>query len=62
MFFKLQKDGKINDHIVKINELSNIVEYAVNNIKSDAEDGVTHKEFAEKNPDAHIFTCENCYK
>ena len=25
MFFKLQKDGKINDHIVKINELSNLM-------------------------------------
>lgn len=45
----------------KINELSNIVEYAVNNIKSDAEDGVTHKDFAEKNWNKPSFNTFNNY-
>lgn len=45
----------------KINELSNIVEYAVNNIKSDAENGVTHKEFAEKNWNKPSFNTFNNY-
>ena len=45
----------------KINELSNIVEYAVNNIKSDAEQGVTYKEFAEKNWNKPSFNTFNNY-
>ena len=45
----------------KIDELSNIVEYAVNNIKSDAEEGVTYKEFAEKNWNKYSFNTFNNY-
>ena len=45
----------------KINELCKIVEYAVNNIKSDAEDGVTYKEFAERNWNKSSFMTFNNY-
>ena len=45
----------------KINELSHIVEYAVNNIESDAEEGVTYKEFAEKNWNKPSFNTFNNY-
>ena len=45
----------------KINKLANIVEYAVNNIKSDVEEGVTYKEFAEKNWNKSSFNTFNNY-
>lgn len=45
----------------KINELSNIVEYAVNNIQSDAEEGDTYIEFAEENWNKSSFMTFNNY-
>ena len=45
----------------KINELNDIVDYAVNNIKSDAEEGITHMEFAEKNWYKSSFKTFNNY-
>lgn len=45
----------------KINELEDIVEYAVNHIESDVEDGVTYMEFAEKNWNKSSFNTFNNY-
>lgn len=45
----------------KINELSNIVEHATANINSDAETGINHIEFAEKNWNKSSFFTFNNY-
>lgn len=45
----------------KINELKDIVEYASNNIKSSAEEGITYMEFAEKNWNKLSFNTFNNY-
>jgi len=45
----------------KINELSNIVEYAVNHIDSDVSDDITYMEFAEKNWNKPRFFTFNNY-
>lgn len=45
----------------KINELNDIVEYAVDHIDSDVEDGITYMEFAEKNWNKSSFDTFNNY-
>lgn len=45
----------------KINELEDIVEYAVNNIESDVKDGQTYMEFAKENWNKFSFNTFNNY-